>query len=255
MKVNVRGKNKYVVTEDVKRRAEVKLQKMDQYFRNPDELQAEVVCKAYESYEVVEVTIPTKNIILRAEVKAESVLSAIDLAIDKLETQIRRHKDKIESHIKRRGGVKEHYAQELELDVEKIDPIDNFKKLVKEKQIKLEPMDKEEAIAKGLYNVLDDTIDEKYFEVVRALSIHPEVIKEMAKDIKIVYTPLHGTGLLPVTRVLKDLGFEQVYVVEEQATPDGNFPTCPSPNPENEKAYQEWYLRKYGHTDKESTYD
>ena len=146
MKVNVRGKNKYVVTEDVKRRAEVKLQKMDQYFRNADELIADVVCKAYESYEVVEVTIPTKNIILRAEVKAESVLSAIDLAIDKLETQIRRHKDKIESHIKRRGGVKEHYAQQSEIDIEKIDPIDNFKKLVKEKQIKLEPMDKEEAI-------------------------------------------------------------------------------------------------------------
>lgn len=146
MKVNVRGKNKYVVTEDVKKRAEVKLQKMNQYFRNADDLVADVVCKAYESYEVVEVTIPTKNIILRAEVKAESVLSAIDLAIDKLETQIRRHKDKIDSHIKRRGGVKEHYAQQAEIDVEKIDPIDNFKKLVKEKQIKLEPMDVEEAI-------------------------------------------------------------------------------------------------------------
>ena len=146
MKVNVRGKNKYVPTEDVKKRAEVKLQKMDQYFKNADELQADVVCKAYESYEVVEVTIPTKNIILRAEVKADTVLSAIDLAIDKLETQIRRHKDKIESHIKRRGGVKEHYAQQAEIAVEKIDPIDNFKKLVKEKQIQLVPMDKEEAI-------------------------------------------------------------------------------------------------------------
>ena len=146
MKVNVRGKNKYVPTEDVKKRAEVKLQKMDQYFKNADELQADVVCKAYESYEVVEVTIPTKNIILRAEVKADTVLSAIDLAIDKLETQIRRHKDKIDSHIKRRGGVKEHYAQQAEIAVEKIDPIDNFKKLVKEKQIQLEPMDKEEAI-------------------------------------------------------------------------------------------------------------
>lgn len=146
MKVNVRGKNKYVPTEDVKKRAEVKLQKMSQYFRNADELQADVVCKAYESYEVVEVTIPTKNIILRAEVKADTVLSAIDLAIDKLESQIRRHKDKIDSHIKRRGGVKEHYAQQAEIAVEKIDPIDNFKKLVKEKQIQLEPMDKEEAI-------------------------------------------------------------------------------------------------------------
>ena len=146
MKVNVRGKNKYVPTLDVKERAEKKLQKMDQYFKNADELQADVVCKAYESYEVVEVTIPTKNIILRAEVKADTVLSAIDLAIDKLESQIRRHKDKIDSHIKRRGGVKEHYAQQAEIAVEKIDPIDNFKKLVKEKQIQLVPMDKEEAI-------------------------------------------------------------------------------------------------------------
>ena len=147
MKVNVRGKNKYVPTQDVKERAEKKLQKMDQYFKNPDELQADVVCKSYESYEVVEVTIPTKNIILRAEVKADTVLSAIDLAIDKLETQIRRHKDKIESHIKRRGGVKEHYANMSgELDVDKIDPIENIKALVKEKEIKLEPMDKEEAI-------------------------------------------------------------------------------------------------------------
>ena len=146
MKVNVRGKNKYVPTDDVKKRAEVKLQKMNQYFRNPEDLVADVVCKVYESYEVVEVTIPTKNIILRAEVKADSVISAIDLAIDKLETQIRRHKDKIDSHIKRRGGVKEHYAHQAELDVEKIDPIDNFKKLVKEKQIQLEPMDVEEAI-------------------------------------------------------------------------------------------------------------
>ncbi len=147
MKVNVRGKNKYVPTEDVKKRAEVKLQKLNQYFKHPDELQADVVCKVYESYEVVEVTIPTKNIILRAEVKAETVLSAIDLAIDRLETQIRRHKDKIESHIKRRGGVKGHYAQiQSEIDVENIDPIENIKQLVKEKEIKLEPMDVEEAI-------------------------------------------------------------------------------------------------------------
>lgn len=148
MKVNVRGKNKYVPTQDVKIRAEEKIQKLNQYFRRPDDLQAEVVCKAYEAYEVVEVTIPTKNIILRAEVKAETVLSAIDLAIDKLETQMRRHKDKIESSIKRRGGVKEHYSQmqDNDLDVERIDPLENLKTLVKEKQIILEPMDREEAI-------------------------------------------------------------------------------------------------------------
>lgn len=148
MKVNVRGKNKYVPTQDVRKRAEVKIQKLNQYFNHPDELQADVVCKVYESYEVVEVTIPTKHIILRAEVKADTVIAAIDLAIDKLETQIRRHKSKIESSIKRRGGVKEHYSemQDAEINLDKIDPIENFKKLVKEKEIKLEPMDKEDAI-------------------------------------------------------------------------------------------------------------
>ena len=99
-------------------------------------------------------------------------------------------------------------------------------------------MDKEEAIAKGLYNIIDDSVDEAYFKEVRSLSIHPEVIKEMAKDIKIVYTPLHGSGLLPVTRVLKDLGFENVYVEPQQAIADGNFPTCPYPNPENEAAFE-----------------
>ncbi|MBO5096918.1 MAG: phospho-sugar mutase, partial [Agathobacter sp.] len=99
-------------------------------------------------------------------------------------------------------------------------------------------MDKEDAIAKGLYVVLDDSIDEEYFKAVRALSIHPEIIKEMAKDIKIVYTPLHGSGLLPVTRVLSDLGFEQVYVEPQQAIADGNFPTCPSPNPESAAAFE-----------------
>ena len=99
-------------------------------------------------------------------------------------------------------------------------------------------MDKEEAIAKGLYVVLDDSVDEEYFKAVRALSIHPEIIKEMAKDIKIVYTPLHGSGLLPVTRVLSDLGFEQVYVEPQQAIADGNFPTCPSPNPESAAAFE-----------------
>uniref|UniRef100_UPI004056E885 phospho-sugar mutase n=1 Tax=Agathobacter sp. TaxID=2021311 RepID=UPI004056E885 len=99
-------------------------------------------------------------------------------------------------------------------------------------------MSKEDAIAAGLYVELDNTVDEKYFAEVRALSIHPEIIKEMAKDIKIVYTPLHGTGLLPVTRVLDELGFENVYVEPQQAIADGNFPTCPSPNPENAAAFE-----------------
>ena len=99
-------------------------------------------------------------------------------------------------------------------------------------------MDKDAAVAAGLYNVIGDDVDEKYFDALRKQSIHPEVIKEAAKDIKIVYTPLHGTGLLPVQRVLKDLGFENVYVEPQQAVADGNFPTVAYPNPEDPKAWE-----------------
>lgn len=99
-------------------------------------------------------------------------------------------------------------------------------------------MAKEDAVAAGLYNVISEEIDERYFEELRKLSIHPEVIKEMAKDIKIVYTPLHGTGLVSVQRVLADLGFEHVYIEPQQAIPDGNFPTVAYPNPEDEKAWE-----------------
>lgn len=99
-------------------------------------------------------------------------------------------------------------------------------------------MDKEEAKAAGLYQMIGDEIDEGYFAELRALSIHPEIIKQMAKDIKIVYSPLHGTGLGPVKRVLKDLGFENVYIEPQQAIPDGHFPTVPYPNPENPDAWE-----------------
>ena len=99
-------------------------------------------------------------------------------------------------------------------------------------------MDKDAAIAAGLYNVIGDDVEEGYFSELRKLSIHPEIIKDMAKDIKIVYTPLHGTGLRPVKRVLSDLGFENVYIEPQQAIADGNFPTAPYPNPENPDAWE-----------------
>lgn len=98
-------------------------------------------------------------------------------------------------------------------------------------------MAEEEAVKLGLYNVIDSNMDDRYMEELKKQSIHPEIIKKMAEDIKIVYTPLHGTGNLPVRRVLKELGFKQVYVVEEQEAPDGNFPTVSYPNPEDPKAF------------------
>lgn len=98
-------------------------------------------------------------------------------------------------------------------------------------------MKEAEAVKLGLYNVIDSGMDDRYMEELKKQSIHPEIIKKMAEDIKIVYTPLHGTGNLPVRRVLKELGFKQVYVVEEQEAPDGNFPTVSYPNPEDPKAF------------------
>lgn len=88
-----------------------------------------------------------------------------------------------------------------------------------------------------LYINIGEKIDDAYMKELKKQSIHPEVIREMAKDLSIVYTPLNGSGNKPVRRVLKELGFEKVYVVREQEAPDGRFPTLPYPNPEDPNAY------------------
>ncbi len=89
----------------------------------------------------------------------------------------------------------------------------------------------------GLYEVIAPRIDDRYMEELKKLAIHPELTRNQAAGLKIVYTPLHGTGNLPVRRILKELGFEQVYVVKEQELPDGNFPTVSYPNPEDRHAF------------------
>ena len=103
-------------------------------------------------------------------------------------------------------------------------------------EIKL--MSEEEATKKGLFNIIGKEIDDRYMEELHKLVLNPEVIKEMAKSIKIVYSPFHGTGNLPVRRILKELGFEQVYVVPEQELPDADFTTLEYPNPEDPKAFE-----------------
>ncbi|MEY8491973.1 phospho-sugar mutase [Lachnospiraceae bacterium 29-91] len=98
-------------------------------------------------------------------------------------------------------------------------------------------MGQEAAEAAGLYQVIGPDMDDKYMEALKKLAIHPEIMKEEGRDLKIVYTPLHGTGNLPVRRVLDELGFTNVHVVEEQALPDGDFPTVSYPNPEDKNAF------------------
>lgn len=98
-------------------------------------------------------------------------------------------------------------------------------------------MDKEEAVKAGLCMIIGKDIDDKYIARLKEQVKHPEAIQAMGKDLKIVYTPLHGTGNIPARRILKELGFENVYVVPEQELPDGEFPTVSYPNPEADEAF------------------
>ena len=94
-----------------------------------------------------------------------------------------------------------------------------------------------EALRSGKFQVIGKEIDDKYIENVKAQVVNQDAIDRMQKDITIIYTPLHGTGNIPARRVMKELGFENVYVVPEQELPDGNFPTVSYPNPEAEEAF------------------
>ena len=98
-------------------------------------------------------------------------------------------------------------------------------------------MSKEDAMAAGLYQVIGKEIDDAYMAELKKQIIHPEIIKEVADDIKIVYSPFHGTGNVPVRRILSELGFKHVYVVPEQELPDPDFTTLEYPNPEDPKAF------------------
>ena len=101
----------------------------------------------------------------------------------------------------------------------------------------IKTIDKEKAISQGLYNIIGKEIDDRYIEELKKLIVNQEAINKMQKDIKIVYSPLHGTGAKLVQRILKEIGFENVFTVKEQEKPDGNFPTVSYPNPEDPKAF------------------
>ncbi len=97
---------------------------------------------------------------------------------------------------------------------------------------------KDEAVEKGLLKVIGEEVDRKYIDILKLYTINKELVKNYAKDLKIIYTPIHGTGLMPIKRILTELGYENLHIVKEQESPDGNFPTAPYPNPEDPKVFE-----------------
>lgn len=95
-----------------------------------------------------------------------------------------------------------------------------------------------EAKNKGLYNEIEEEIDDRFIEEIKKLIINKEIVETYGKSLKVVYTPLHGTGITLVPRILKEIGIDNIYVVEEQEKTDGNFPTVGYPNPEDPKAFE-----------------
>ncbi len=114
--------------------------------------------------------------------------------------------------------------------INKVRDIEDFKEI--------KTISKEEAVKKGLFNIIGNEMDDKYIDTLKRLVLNSEIVKEQGKKLKIVYTPLHGTGNTVVERLLKELGFENVYIVPQQAKPDGNFPTVDYPNPEDKRAFK-----------------
>ncbi|WBW99429.1 phospho-sugar mutase [Oceanirhabdus sp. W0125-5] len=125
------------------------------------------------------------------------------------------------------GQITDDAAREI---IDSVNKVENFEEI---KRISLE-----EAKEKGLLNIIGENIDKLYMEKVKQLIIRRDMINENADKIKIVYTPIHGSGNVPVRRVLDELGFKNVVVVEEQEKPNGDFPTVPYPNPEDSRAFE-----------------
>ncbi len=143
MKVNIRGNGQVKLSTSAREDIEKKVLVLEKLFTNSESITANVLCKGYEKYSVVEITIPTKNIILRAESKGDTLYMAVDNAVDKIERQLLRHKKKVNSIIRKREGIANYFSDLAEANEKEVDT-DLTK--VKNKEIELTVMSLEEAI-------------------------------------------------------------------------------------------------------------
>jgi len=125
------------------------------------------------------------------------------------------------------GQVTDEKANTIINEVNKLESFDEIKTI-----------NENEAIEKGLLVYIGEEIDKAYIDSIKSLTIRTKLVEEKAKDLKVIYTPIHGSGNIPVRRVLNELGYNGVEVVKEQEMPDGNFPTAPYPNPEDPKVFK-----------------
>ena len=139
MKINIRTKNQVKMSPAVQEYIEEKVNDLEKLFNKSEALSANVLCKGYEKYTVVEITIPLKHLILRAESKGDTLFMAIDLAVDKIERQLLKHKRKVNSMIKKREGIANYFS-----DIENA-PLEAEPE-VKNKEVELTEMSQEEAI-------------------------------------------------------------------------------------------------------------
>ena len=102
----------------------------------------------------------------------------------------------------------------------------------------IKTISEEKALEDKLLVYIGEDVDKAYIDAVKSLTIRKKLVEDKAKDLKVIFSPIHGSGNMPIRRVLKELGYENVQVVKEQELPDGNFPTAPYPNPEDPKVFK-----------------
>ncbi len=133
------------------------------------------------------------------------------------------------------NGYKVYWSNGCQVAPKQADAI--FENIKETDYFSVQPLSYQDAVDRGLVISVGEQLDELYYKRIMSFVLRPEFIKAHGSDISIVYSPLHGSGLTPVTTVLNRMGISKVYVVEEQAQPDGRFPTVKAPNPEDPKAF------------------